>query len=200
MQHYVDQKEQSRQNNDVGVHRDVPIERHFSDTIWRLFARSLRKDNVNQSEVSQLIGAVSRSEDPVSSATHGDGLEYPRSNTPLCANLADSIVAPGVHPALLTTKSSTPAPILSVFSPISTTALAGVRKSRPINKGRCFEGTTLKTIRPFLPATKMGAVTLIEETSVPPSPNLYLSASRFSSISCFRPRVFQQTLVICPPV
>ena len=53
---------------------------------------------------------------------------------------------------------------------------------------RAVEGTTLKTIPPFLPATKMGAVTLIEETSVPPSPNLYLSASRVSSISCFRPK------------
>ena len=91
-------------------------------------------------------------------------------------------------PARLTTKSSTPVPILSVFSPISTTARAGVRKSRPIKEGKCFEGTTLKTILPLLPTTKTGAVTLIEETSVPPSPNLYLSPSRVSSISCFRPK------------
>ena len=47
MRRNINQKEQSRQNNDVGVHRDVAIERHFSDKIWRLFAHSLRKDNVS---------------------------------------------------------------------------------------------------------------------------------------------------------
>ena len=36
MRRNIDQKEQSRQNNDVGVHRDVAIERHFSDTILML--------------------------------------------------------------------------------------------------------------------------------------------------------------------
>ena len=37
-------KRQSRRNNDVGVHHYVAIERHFSDTIRRPFAHSLRKD------------------------------------------------------------------------------------------------------------------------------------------------------------
>ena len=43
-------------------------------------------------------------------------------------------------PARHTTKLSTPVPILSVFSPISTTARARVRNSRPINKGQVFRG------------------------------------------------------------
>ena len=80
MRRNIDQKEQSRRNNDVSVHHDVAIERHFSDPIRRLFANSLRKDNVNWSKLSQLIGAISQSEDLASSALHGDALEYPRSN------------------------------------------------------------------------------------------------------------------------
>ena len=55
MQHNIDQKEQSRQNNDVGVHRDVAIERHFSDTIWGLFVHSLRKDNSLQNPISCVL-------------------------------------------------------------------------------------------------------------------------------------------------
>ena len=187
MRHNIDQKEQSRQNNDVGVHRDVAIERHFSDTIWRLFCTLAAE---RQRELIKTVAI-----DWSSFSVRGSCLfRLSRRRTGISSmKFASLCHSYGFNrsarcPALLTTKSSTAVPILSVFSPISTTALARVRKSRPINKGRCFEGTTLKTILPFLPATKMGAVTLIEETSVPPSPNLYLSASRVSSISCFRPK------------
>ena len=174
MQHNIDQKEQSRQNNDVCVHRDVVIERHFSDTIWYSFALAAERQR-------ELIKTVAI--DWISFSVRGSCLfRLARRRTGISSiKFASLCQSCGFNrsarcPALLTTKSSTPIPILSVFSPISTTALAGVRKSRPLNKGRCFEGTTLKTIRPFLPATEMGAVALIEETSVPPSPNLHAAA------------------------
>ena len=173
MQHNIDQKEQSRQNNDVGVHRDVAIERHFFrhdlEDVCTLAAERQR----------ELIKTVAI--DWSSFSVRGSCLfRLARRCTGISSiKFASLCQSCGFNrsarcPARLTTKSSTPVPILSVFSPISATALAGVRKSRPINKGRWFEGMTLKTIRPFLPATKIGAVTLIEETSVPPSPNLYL--------------------------
>ena len=76
-------------------------------------------------------------------------------------------------PARLTIKLSTPVSILSVLTHIHDSS------------GRSQEISTDRF--PFRPETTTGAVTLIEETSVPPLPNLHLSASRVSSISCSRP-------------
>ena len=87
MRRNIDQKEQSRRNNDVCVHLEVAIERHFSDTIRRPFAHSLRNENVSWSKLSQLIGAISRSEGLASFSVHGDALEYPRPNSSPCAIL-----------------------------------------------------------------------------------------------------------------
>ena len=72
MQRNMDQKEQNRPNSDVDVRLDVAAVRHFSDTIQRPFAHSLRESNVNLSKLSRLIGAIFRSED--SSVLHGDAV------------------------------------------------------------------------------------------------------------------------------
>ena len=72
---------------------------------------------------------------------------------------------------------------------MSTTAAAGLKKSRPIIHGRHLHGATPNTIFPFFPAIMMGALDLTLESSVPPSPNLHRSASRdhackFSKCAC----------------
>ena len=103
-------------------------------------------------------------------------------------------------PARLTVKLSTPYLILSILSPTSATAWEGGRKSRPINKGRCFEGTTLKTISAFSTSTNNWSrhsdrrdqcATITKFVS--------LSFTSFIDLVCLN-NVLQQNLAICPPV
>ena len=183
MQHNIDQKEQSRQNNDVGVHRDVAIERHF-------FRHDLEDFCTLAAERQrELIKTVAI--DWSSLSVRGSCLFHlTRRRTGISSiKFASLCQSCGFNrsarcPALLTTKSSTPVPILNPDR-----LLAHIHNS----SGRGQEISTNQQ-------GQLGAVTLIEETSVPPSPNLYLSASRVSSISCFRPKSSSKTLVICPPV
>ena len=153
MQHNIDQKEQSRQNNDVGVHHDVAVVRHSADTIQRPFCA------LAEEKQRELIKTVATGWSNLS--VRGSCLlRLARRRTRISSIKFVSLCQScGFNrnarcPARRTTKSSTPVPILSVFSPTSTTARAGVWTSRPINTGSCFEGTTLKTILPFLPEQK----------------------------------------------
>ena len=164
MQRNFDHKEENRQSSDVDVHLDVATVQHFSrhdlETLCTLVEREQREliktvaiDRSRLSVRGSCLLRLARRRTGISSVTFAS----------LCQSREFNRNAK--CPTRLTIKLSTPVLVLSVFSPISTTARAGVRKSRPINKGRCSEGTTLKTIFPFLPATATGSLTLIEETS-----------------------------------
>ena len=90
------------------------------------------------SKMSQLVGAIFRSEDLASSALHGDAPEYLQSNSSLCANLAGS----------------TATAILSVFSPISTTVRVGVRKFSTNQRRQVFRRNHAENNSAFLASNK----------------------------------------------
>ena len=141
-------------------HLDVATVQHFSDTTLRPFCTQVEGE---QRELMKTV-AIVRSRLSV----RGSCLfRLARGRTGMCtATFASLFQSRGFNrsakcPAPLTIKLSTSVPVLSVLSPISTTGKARGRKSRPTNKGRCFEGTTLKTICPFRPATTTGATAQI---------------------------------------
>ena len=174
MQRNMDQKEQNRRNSDVDVRLDVAAVRHFSDTIQKPFAHSLSESNVNLSTLSRLIGAIIRSED--SSVLHGDAV-------PILRIQQQRQVSSSTHDQIVNARSDPERFLAHIHNSscrseeISTNQQWQVFRRNHAENDSALLASNKKT----------GAVTLVEETSVPPSPNVYLSASRVSSISCFRP-------------
>ena len=142
MQHNIDQKEQSRQNNAVGVHRDVVIERSFqtrSGGLLHTLAAERQRELIKTVAIDWSSFSV-RGSCLFRLARRRTGISSIKFAS-LCQSCGFNRSAR--CPALLTTKSSTPVPILSVFSPTSKTARTGVKKSQVFRRNHAENNSSL---------------------------------------------------------
>ena len=137
-----DYKELNRQCSDAGVHLDVATVQHSSDTPLETFfctqieesPRELIKTVATDRSRLSVRGSCLLRPSRVRAGMSVTTFTSPRQ----CSRVQLQLQVPGsAHDQIIHASSD------SERFTLSTTAPARVRKSRPINKGRCAEGTTL---------------------------------------------------------